>query len=107
MKSPDLSLKLHGVVAETLTFDGVPAIRGPLPIGISDGHFLSDLSALPTLTVQPLIDRAPSSGTFCLARCKRRGTARLKLDTTERDPAFGLEPGGQHRSRGYVYNPRR
>lgn len=80
---PDLVLKLHEVVAVTLgaslnealtlrfdlrlaesslkffSLEEVPAIRGPLPAGISDVHFRSDLSALPTLQVQSLIDRDP------------------------------------------------
>lgn len=80
---PDLVLKLHEVVASTLgaslnealalcfdirlarsslkffSLEEVPAIRGPLPTGISDVHFRSDLSALPNLSVQSLIDRDP------------------------------------------------
>jgi len=80
---PDLLLKLHEVVAGTLgaslnealalRFDirlaqsslqffnlaAVPAIRGPLPTGISDVHFRSDLSAAPALSVQSLVDRDP------------------------------------------------
>ena len=79
----DLIFKLHEVVATTLdaslsegvatrfdikladsslrffNLEQVPAIRGPLPSGISDVHFRSDLSALPALTVQSLIDRDP------------------------------------------------
>jgi len=79
----DLVFKLHEVVAGTLgaslndaltiTFDtkladsslsffsllDVPAIRTPLPAGISDVHFRSDLSALQALSVQSLIDRDP------------------------------------------------
>jgi hypothetical protein len=79
----DLLLKLHEVVAATLgtalnealalRFDiklaqsslklfhlaDVPAIRGPLPVGISDVHFRSDLSALSPVTVQSLVDREP------------------------------------------------
>jgi hypothetical protein len=79
----DLVFKLHDVIAATLgknlnealtlTFDeklahsslrffnlhDAPAIRGPLPAGISDVHFRSDLSALRPLTVQSLIDRDP------------------------------------------------
>lgn len=79
----DLVLKLHEVVAATLgaslnnaltmSFDvkladsslrffslhDVPAIRGPLPTGISDVHFRSDLSALQALSVESLIDQDP------------------------------------------------
>jgi Putative PD-(D/E)XK family member, (DUF4420) len=80
---PDLLLKLHEVVVATLgttlnealalrfdirlaqsslklfRLDDVPAIRGPLPLGISDVHFRSDLSALSPVTVQSLVDRDP------------------------------------------------
>ena len=80
---PDLVLKLHEVVTATLgtsltealaaTFDvkladsslrffsllDVPAIREPLPAGVSDVHFRSDLSKLPTLSVQSLVDQDP------------------------------------------------
>ena len=80
---PDLIFKLHEVVAATLgaslseavairfdiklanssirffNLEQVPAIRGPLPAGISEVHFRSDLSALPAHTVQSLIDRDP------------------------------------------------
>jgi hypothetical protein len=79
----DLVLKLHDVVAGALgqklnealavTFDiklaesslkffslaDVPAIRGPLPPGVSDVHFRADLSGLTPLTVQSLIDEDP------------------------------------------------
>ncbi len=37
----------------------VPAIRGPLPVGVSDVHFRSDLSPLRALSIQALIDRDP------------------------------------------------
>jgi hypothetical protein len=77
---PDLVLKLHEVIATTLgeglpgalalTFDSklaesslkfynlrdVPAIRGALPAGVSDVHFRSDVSALPPLSIQSLVD---------------------------------------------------
>ena len=80
----DLMLKLHENVAVTLGanlhnglsrhFDmhlaesslrffrlaDVPAIRGPLPLGISDVHFRSDLSALSPLSIEELIDRDPT-----------------------------------------------
>lgn len=80
---PDLVLKLHEVVVVTLgasltealalsfdfrlaesslkffSLEEVPAIRGPLPPGVSDLHFRSDLSALPPLSGQTLIDRDP------------------------------------------------
>lgn len=80
---PDLMFKLHEVIASTLgnslkealavRFDvkvansslrffalqEVPAIRGSLPIGVSDVHFRSDLSAVPTLAIQTLIGRDP------------------------------------------------
>ena len=76
----DLVFKLHDVIAATLgtslneamavTFDeklaesslrffnlaSVPAIRSPLPEGVSDVHFQSDLSAADILLVQDLID---------------------------------------------------
>lgn len=79
----DLVFKLHEVVAATLgkslndalalTFDtkladsslrffslhDVPAIHGPLPAGVSDVHFRSDLSSLPALSVQSLVDQDP------------------------------------------------
>jgi hypothetical protein len=75
---PDLVLKLHEVVAATLgmsmsealtlTFDAklagsslriyglrdVPAIRGALPVGVSDVHFRSDISSLPALNSETL-----------------------------------------------------
>ncbi|MHB1418191.1 MAG: PD-(D/E)XK motif protein [Bacillota bacterium] len=77
----ELLLKLHEVVASTLgvslneslgiKFDlklagstlyffdlsEVPAIRGPLPVGISDVHFRSDLSLLLPLSIGSLINR--------------------------------------------------
>jgi hypothetical protein len=77
----DVVLKLHEVVAATLgeslsealamAFDvkladsslrfyslcEVPAIRGPLPIGVSDVHFRSDVSGMPALSVQSLLDQ--------------------------------------------------
>ena len=80
---PDLVLKLHEVVAATLgtslnealgiTYDmklansslrifsmsDVPAIRETLPTGVSDVHFRSDLSGLPTLSRQSLVDLDP------------------------------------------------
>ena len=37
----------------------VPAIRDPLPNGVSDVHFRSDLSVLPACSIQSLIDRDP------------------------------------------------
>ena len=79
----DLALKLHEVTAATLgtsikeamelAFDvtltdtslrffnlaDVPSIRGPLPAGVSDVRFRSDLSALEDLSVQALIDLDP------------------------------------------------
>ena len=79
----DLAFKLHETVAATLganlsvglarRFDvrlaesslrffnlrDVPAIRGLLPVGVSDVHFRSDLSALHPLSVEALIDRDP------------------------------------------------
>lgn len=81
---PDLVLKLHEIVAASLgstiaesveaSFDinladeslrfysvhDVPAIREPLPDGVSDVHFRSDLSRLPHLSVRTLIDRDPA-----------------------------------------------
>ena len=79
----DLALKLHEVTAATLgtstkeamelAFDvtltdtslrffnlaDVPSVRGPLPAGVSDVRFRSDLSALEDLSVQALIDLDP------------------------------------------------
>jgi hypothetical protein len=79
----DLAFKLHEVITGTLgtnlkdalamKFDekladasmrffslyDVPAIRGPLPPGISDVHFRSDLSALHALSAQNLIREDP------------------------------------------------
>lgn len=79
----DLALKLHEVTAATLgtsikeamelAFDvtltdtslrffnlaDVPSIRGPLPAGVSDVRFRSDLSALEDLSVQALINLDP------------------------------------------------
>ena len=83
---PDLVLKLHNVVTATLgvslaealpmAFDTklaessfrlfdlreVPGIRGPLPAGVSDVHFRSDLSALQAHSIQSLIDGDPGFG---------------------------------------------
>lgn len=80
---PDLAFKLHETVAATLgtnlsvglerRFDirlaessllffnlrDVPAIRGHLPVGVSDVHFRSDISALHPLSIEALIDRDP------------------------------------------------
>ena len=79
----DLVLKLHDVLASTLgtslneamsvAFDeklthsslcffsliDLPAIRGPLPMGISDVRFRSDLSKSNAISVPALIDRSP------------------------------------------------
>ena len=79
----DLVLKLHETVASTLgaslkeslqrsydmrlaassllffSLEDVPAIRGPLPAGVSDVHFRSDLSALRPVSIETLIDRDP------------------------------------------------
>ena len=79
----DLALKLHEVTAATLgtsikeamelAFDvtltdtslrffnlaDVPSVRGPLPAGVSDVRFRSDLSALEDLSVQALTDLDP------------------------------------------------
>ena len=79
----DLVLKLHETVAATLgaslndglsrrfdmrlaesslrffSLEDVPAIRGPLPVGVSDVHFRSNLSALPPVSIEALIDRDP------------------------------------------------
>ena len=78
---PDLILKLHEVLTTTLgaslteamamMFDPqlansslkfyslreIPAIRGHLPVGVSDVHFRSDISGLPALSVQSLIEQ--------------------------------------------------
>lgn len=83
---PDLVLKLHEVVTATLgasigealavAFDmrladsslrlfdlrEVPAIRDPLPSGVSDVHFRSDLSALQAYSIQSLVDCDPVFG---------------------------------------------
>ena len=80
----DLVLKLHETVAATLgaslndslsrrfdmrlaesslrffSLEDVPAIRGPLPAGVSDVHFRSDLSALRPVSIERLIDREPT-----------------------------------------------
>jgi hypothetical protein len=80
---PDLIFKLHEVISATLgaslgealsarfdikladtslrffDLEAVPAIRGPLPAGISDVHFRSDLSTLPAISIQTLIDSDP------------------------------------------------
>lgn len=79
----DLVLKLHETVAETLgtsfsdglarrfdmrlaesslsffRIDDVPAIRGPLPAGVSDVRFRSDLSNVTPVLIQALIDQDP------------------------------------------------
>ena len=79
----DLVLKLHETVASTLgaslndslsrcfdlhlaesslrffSVEDVPAIRGPLPSGVSNVHFRSDLSDLPPISIEALIDREP------------------------------------------------
>lgn len=79
----DLVFKLYEVVATTLgsslndalalTFDikladsslrffdlnDVPAIHGPLPAGVTDVHFRSDLSSLAALSIQSLVDQDP------------------------------------------------
>lgn len=79
----DLGLKLHEVTASTLgtsikeamelAFDvtltntslrffnlaDVPSVRGPLPAGVSDVRFRSNLSELEDLSVQVLIDLDP------------------------------------------------
>lgn len=79
----DLVFKLHENVAATLgtslkeslqrcydmrlatssllffNLEDVPAIRGPLPAGVSDVHFRSNLSALPPVSIETLIDRDP------------------------------------------------
>jgi hypothetical protein len=78
---PDLILKLHEVLTTTLgasltealamMFDPklahsslkfyslreIPAIRGALPVGVGDVHFRSDISGMPALSVQSLIDQ--------------------------------------------------
>lgn len=77
---PDLVLKLHEVVTDTLgaslsealamVFDikladsslrfyslrEIPAIRGPLPDGVSDVHFRSDLSSFSAVSVKAMIE---------------------------------------------------
>ena len=79
----DLVFKLHETVSATLganlkdslsrcfdirlaesslqffNLEDVPAIRGPLPPGVSDVHFRSDLSALSPVSIEALIDRDP------------------------------------------------
>lgn len=84
----DLLMKLHEIVAETLgtslseamsyRFDdrlaaaslqlydlrAVPAIRGGLPVGVSDVHFRSDLSALRAVAKQDLLEAHPASARF-------------------------------------------
>jgi len=78
---PDLIMKLHEVVAATLgtslgealgiaidpklaesslrfySLAEIPGIRSPLPIGVSDVHFRSDISACAALSPQALLDR--------------------------------------------------
>ena len=80
----DLVLKLHETVAATLgtslknglsrrfdmrlaesslrffAIENVPAIRGPLPAGVSDVRFRSDLSNLTHVSIRLLIDRDPA-----------------------------------------------
>lgn len=77
----DLILKLHETVAMTLgtglndalsrrfdvqlaesslrffSLEDVPAIRGPLPAGVSDVHFRSDLSTLAPYSIEELVDK--------------------------------------------------
>ena len=79
----DLVFKLHEVTAATLgtnlneamalAFDvkladsslrffnlaDVPAIRGPLPTGVRDVHFRSDMSALDDMSTQTMVDHDP------------------------------------------------
>ena len=79
----DLMLKLDETVAATLgtsrkdslsccfdmhladsslqffNLEDVPAIRGPIPIGVSDVHFRSDLSSLHPVSINELIDQDP------------------------------------------------
>ena len=79
----DLVFKLHDVTAATLgtslneamsmsfddtlaksslrffNLDDVPAIKEPMPVGVSDVRFRSDFSATDVLSVQDLIDRDP------------------------------------------------
>jgi hypothetical protein len=79
----DLVLKLREVVASTMgsslcealtaSFDlrlaetslrffrscDIPAIRGPLPLGVSGVHFTADLSSLETASLQELIPQSP------------------------------------------------
>ncbi len=83
---PDLVLKLHDVVTGTLgsdltnslalAFDSklaksslrfyrlseIPAIRGPLPAGVSDVHFRADLSALEAVSTDTLIESDAAFG---------------------------------------------
>lgn len=80
---PDLVLKLHEIIAGTLGSDlnealsvpfdpriaesslrffdigDIPAVHGPLPAGVSDVRFRSDLSGVSPQTARSLIDRAP------------------------------------------------
>ena len=37
----------------------VPAIRGPLPTGVRDVHFRSDMSALDDMSTQTMVDHDP------------------------------------------------
>jgi hypothetical protein len=84
----DLTFKLHDVVSETLgnalqeglsiQFDArlaasslhfydlraIPAIRGDLPVGVSDIHFRSDLSGMPIITTDLLVAREPALSDF-------------------------------------------
>ena len=50
-------MRLAGSSLRFFSLEGVPAIRGPLPMGVSDVHFRSDLSALPPISIEALIDR--------------------------------------------------
>ena len=92
--NPDLVFKLHDIVARTLgtslnesmavAFDAklaasslqffdlrvIPAIRDPLPPGVSDVHFRSDLSAVSVLSVRSLSDRDPLFRDPAAARSK-------------------------------------
>ena len=52
MRLAEASLQFFGL-------EDPPAIRGPLPAGVSDVHFRSDLSTLAPLPIEALIDRDP------------------------------------------------
>jgi Putative PD-(D/E)XK family member, (DUF4420) len=84
----DLVMKLHDIVAETLgnslqealsiCFDerlaasslqfydlrSIPAIRTDPPAGVSDIHFRSDLSGLPGIPIEKLVEREPELSDF-------------------------------------------